>query len=211
MIEELTWLRPEEIEMRSMELIEAEMPEGNWSPLERLVVKRCIHTSADFDYARNLYFSGEAVERAAVLVKGGVTFVTDTNMAAAGINKAALEKCGSHVRCFMAEERVAAEAKERGVTRAIVSMERSAAITGPVIFVIGNAPTALIRLCEMQRKGVVAPALVIGAPVGFVNVVESKELLCQSQMPCIVPKGRKGGSNIAAAICNTLLYAAVGR
>lgn len=207
----ITLISPDEIESRSMELIAAEMPEGNWTHGELAVVKRCIHTSADFDYADNLYFSEQAAEIAVGLFRNGVTIVTDTNMAAAGINKAALKRSGSRVHCFMADADVAQEAKERGITRAIVSMERAAGMDGPVCFVIGNAPTALLRLHEMITAGDLQPALIIAVPVGFVNVTESKELICMTDVPCIVARGRKGGSNIAAAICNALLYQAVGR
>lgn len=205
------WIRPEEIEERSMAIIQEEMPEGNWTPGELLVVKRCIHTSADFDYASSLYFSEGAVESAVKALKAGLTIVTDTNMAAAGINKAAVSRCGGSVRCFMAEEEVAREAKSRQVTRATVCMEQAKRLDGPVAFAIGNAPTALIRLWEMIQAGEIHPEFIIGAPVGFVNVVESKELICRAGFPCIVPMGRKGGSNIAAAVCNALLYQAAGR
>lgn len=208
MHEQLTWVKPEEIEAHSMEIIEQEMPAGNWIPGELLVVKRCIHTSADFDYATSLYFSDGVVEHALKLLREGVTIVTDTNMAAAGINKPALARLNSSVCCFMADEDVAAEANARGITRAMVSMERAAQLSGHVIFAIGNAPTALIRLYELMEAGEICPDLVIGAPVGFVNVVEAKTLICGAKVPCIVPKGRKGGSNIAAAICNALLYQA---
>ena len=186
MIEEMQWVRPEEIEARSMAIIESEMPKGSWSAGELAVVKRCIHTAADFDYAENLYFSPHAVEQAVAMMKSGngFTIVTDTNMALAGVNKAALKQLNGNVRCFMADPDVAAEAKERGVTRAIVSMERAAKLSGPVIFAIGNAPTALIRLYEMMQNGEI----------------------CQSDVPCIVARGRKGGSNIAAAVCNALMY-----
>ncbi|RHP44633.1 precorrin-8X methylmutase [Clostridium sp. AF32-12BH] len=208
MIEEMQWVRPEEIEARSMAIIESEMPKGSWSAGELAVVKRCIHTAADFDYAENLYFSPHAVEQAVAMMKSGngFTIVTDTNMALAGVNKAALKQLNGAVRCFMADPDVAAEAKERGVTRAIVSMERAAKLSGPVIFAIGNAPTALIRLYEMMQTGEIHPDFIIGTPVGFVNVVESKELICQSDVSCIVARGRKGGSNIAAAVCNALMY-----
>ena len=208
MIEEMQWVRPEEIEARSMAIIESEMPKGSWSAGELAVVKRCIHTAADFDYAENLYFSPHAVEQAVAMMKSGngFTIVTDTNMALAGVNKAALKQLNGNVRCFMADPDVAAEAKKRGVTRAIVSMERAAKLSGPVIFAIGNAPTALIRLYEMMQNGEIHPDFIIGTPVGFVNVVESKELICQSDVPCIGARGRKGGSNIAAAVCNALMY-----
>ena len=198
MKEQMQWIRPEEIEARSMEIIESEMPQGSWSPGELAVVKRCIHTSADFDYAENLYFSEHAVEKALeIFRKGGFTIVTDTNMAASGINKKTLEKLGGRAVCFMAEEQVAAEAKKRGVTRAL---------DGPLVFAIGNAPTALIRLHEMMEEGRLHPDFIIAVPVGFVNVVESKELIAADPAPCIVARGRKGGSNIAAAICNALMY-----
>ena len=205
----MEWVKPEEIERRSMEAIEQEMPKGDWTLKERAVVKRCIHASADFDYAANLYFSPGAVEQALEALKQGASIVTDTNMAAAGINKRALGKLGGEVHCYRAHEDVAREAAQMGVTRALVSMERAAGLKGPVLFAIGNAPTALLRLEEMVREGAVAPALIIGAPVGFVNVVESKERICRLAVPCIVARGRKGGSSIAAAICNGLLYQAV--
>jgi precorrin-8X/cobalt-precorrin-8 methylmutase len=207
MIETMEWVSPDEIEARSMAIIEAEMPQGNWSPQELPVVKRCIHTAADFDYAKNLYFSSGAVSHAlGVLRDGGVTIVTDTNMALSGINKKALETLHCTARCYMADPEVAKEAKERGVTRAIVSMEHAARLDSQVIFAVGNAPTALVRLYEMIQAGQIHPAFIIGVPVGFVNVVESKELIMRTDVPCIVARGRKGGSNIAAAICNALLY-----
>jgi precorrin-8X/cobalt-precorrin-8 methylmutase len=183
------------------------MPQNSWSEQELPIVKRCIHTAADFDYAQNLYFSPGAVSHALdVLRDGGATIVTDTNMVLSGINKNALETLHSTARCYMADPEVAKEAKERGVTRAIVSMEYAARLEGPVIFAIGNAPTALVRLYEMIQAGQIHPAFIIGVPVGFVNVVESKELIMHTDVPCIVARGRKGGSNIAAAICNALLY-----
>lgn len=202
----IKWLEPGEIEKRSMAIIEQEMPAGSWAPGELQVVKRCIHTSADFDYARTLYFSPGAVEQARAILRAGITIVTDTNMAAAGINKPALKRHNCTVRCFMADEAVAQEAKARGITRAAVSVEYAARLSGPVFFVAGNAPTALIRLDDMMRAGAFRPLFIIAVPVGFVNVVEAKELIIGSGVPCIVAKGRKGGSNIAAAICNALLY-----
>lgn len=206
MAEEIKFVKPEEIEARSMEIIGEELGGRTWPEDEFPVVKRCIHTSADFDYADNLVFSEDAVRKGIAALRAGTSIVTDTNMAAAGINKRALGKCGGSVHCFMSLENVAAEAKERGVTRATVCMERGARIPGPVIFAVGNAPTALIRLYELIKEGELKPALIIGAPVGFVNVVESKELILRLDVPYIVARGRKGGSNIAAAICNALLY-----
>lgn len=206
MLDGIMIVKPDEIEKKSMEIIASEMGEHTWAEDELLVVKRCIHTAADFDYARNLVFSEGAVRQAREAVMAGASIVTDTSMAAAGINKKALARWGGRVHCFMAEEDVAREAKEKGVTRASICMERGAALEGPVIFAVGNAPTALIRLHEMMEEGRVKPALIIGAPVGFVNVVESKELILSASVPFIVARGRKGGSNIAAAICNAVLY-----
>ncbi|HIZ79883.1 MAG TPA: precorrin-8X methylmutase [Candidatus Lachnoclostridium stercorigallinarum] len=191
-----------------MEIIGREMGEraALWPPEELLVVKRCIHTSADFDYGENLVFSPGAVKLAVDALKKGVTIVTDTSMAAAGINKRSAAALGVEVRCFISDPDVAEEAKSRGVTRSAVCMERAAALGRPVIAAVGNAPTALIRLREMADEGLFRPELIIGVPVGFVNVVEAKELILETDIPHIVARGRKGGSNIAAAIVNALLY-----
>lgn len=201
-------MRPQEIETRSMEIIEEELGEraAAWPPEELLVVKRCIHTSADFDYGENLVFSPGAVEIALEALRNGVTIVTDTSMAAAGINKRSAAALGVEVRCFIADPDVAAEAKGRGVTRSAVCMERAAALGRPVIAAVGNAPTALMRIKELAEEGRFRPELVIGVPVGFVNVVEAKEMILGTDIPHIVARGRKGGSNIAAAIVNALLY-----
>ena len=195
-----------EIEGRSFEIITEELGNRQLVPGTELIVKRCIHTSADFDYAENLCFSEEAVEKAMKAIQEGACIVTDTQMAKAGINKKSLARYGGEVFCFIADEDVAAEAKQRGVTRAVVSMEKAAKMNKKLIFAIGNAPTALIRLYEMIENGELSPELVIGAPVGFVNVVQSKELIMKAPVPYIVARGRKGGSNIAACICNALLY-----
>lgn len=201
-------MRPQEIETRSMEIIEEELGEraAAWPPEELLVVKRCIHTSADFDYGENLVFSPGAVEIALKALRNGVTIVTDTSMAAAGINKRSAAALGVEVRCFIADPDVAEEAKGRGITRSAVCMERAAALGRPVIAAVGNAPTALIRIKELADEGRFRPELVIGVPVGFVNVVEAKEMILGTDIPHIVARGRKGGSNIAAAIVNALLY-----
>lgn len=192
-----------------MEIITEELGDKRFPEPEFSVIKRCIHTSADFDYADNLKFSKDSVALGIEAIKRGAHIVTDTNMAAAGVNKTVLRSFGGEVHCFMAEEDVAKEAKEREVTRSIVCMERGAQLKEEVIFAIGNAPTALIRICELIKEGKVKPALVIGAPVGFVNVLESKELLLSmKEVPYIVAGGRKGGSNIAAAICNAMIYEA---
>lgn len=205
---ELENVKPLDIEKRSFEIITEELGEKNAQliPGTELIVKRCIHTSADFEYADNLCFSENAAEKAMQAIRDGACIVTDTNMAWSGINKKALARYGGEAFCFIADEDVAAEAKERGVTRAVVSMEKAARMDRQLIFAIGNAPTALIRIYEMVKNGELDPALVIGAPVGFVNVVQSKELIMQTEVPYIVARGRKGGSNIAACICNALLY-----
>ena len=200
-------VKPMDIEKRSFEIITELLGDTPIPKENELVVKRVIHTSADFDYAKNLVFSQDAVAKGIEALKNGCDIVTDTQMAKAGINKTILGKLGGQVHCFMSDPDVAAEAKERGITRAIVSMERAAALEKPCIFAIGNAPTALISIKEQMEKGQLHPALIIGVPVGFVNVVESKELIIQSGLaPYIVARGRKGGSNVAAAICNALLY-----
>lgn len=204
-------MKPADIEKRSFAIITEELGGRTFPESVAEVVKRVIHTSADFDYADNLCFSPDAVEQAKAALEAGATIVTDTNMALAGISKPTLAKLGGKAVCLMADEDVAREAKARGVTRATVSMEHAAKLDGPLIFAIGNAPTALIRLHELIREGAVSPALVIGVPVGFVNVVESKELFIGGDTPYIIARGRKGGSNVAAAIVNALLYQIVKR
>ena len=196
---------PEEIERKSFEIIESEL-ERELDPVQKPIIKRVIHTTADFSYADTLCFSEHAVELAEEALKNGASIVTDTNMGKAGINKKKLSQFGGEVYCFMADEDVAAEAKSRGITRAAVSMEKAAAMKEDFIYAVGNAPTALIRLYEMIQEGKVNPKLIIGVPVGFVNVVEAKELIMSAQVPYIVARGRKGGSNVAAAVCNALLY-----
>ena len=204
----IDFILPSEIEKRSFEIISEELNKMGISIPEEQepITKRVIHTSADFDYASTMTYSDGAIARAKELIKNGAHIVTDTNMALSGINKKKLAEYGGQVHCFMADEDVAKEAKERQVTRATVSMERAAALDVPVIFAIGNAPTALIQLHEMMESGKFTPEFVIGVPVGFVNVVAAKELFLNSNVPFIINKGRKGGSNIAAAIVNAILY-----
>lgn len=204
-------MKPADIEKRSFAIITEELGGRTFPEGVAEVVKRVIHTSADFDYADNLCFSPDAVEQAKAALEAGATIVTDTNMALAGISKGTLAKLGGKAVCLMADEDVAREAKARGVTRATVSMEHAAKLDGPLIFAIGNAPTALIRLHELIEEGAVSPALVIGVPVGFVNVVESKELFLGRDTPYIIARGRKGGSNVAAAIVNALMYQIIKR
>ena len=199
-------VKPMDIEARSFEIITQLLGTQQIDRENELVVKRVIHTTADFDYAENLTFSPGAVKKGIEALRAGCHIVTDTTMAMAGINKTILAKLGGQVHCFIAEPDVAEQAKARGVTRSAVSMERAAELDKPCVFAIGNAPTALIALHELITAGTVKPALVIGVPVGFVNVVESKELILTDDVPSIVSRGRKGGSNVAAAICNAMLY-----
>lgn len=203
---ELQNVLPEDIEKRSFEMISQELGEIELDPAEEPVIKRVIHTTADFDYMKNLKFSESAVLKGIEALKKGAIIVTDTQMARAGINKSTLEALGGEALCFMADDDVAAAAKANGTTRATASMDKAAELNRPVIFAIGNAPTALVRIYELIKEGRLSPELIIGVPVGFVNVVESKELIMELDVPYIVARGRKGGSNVAAAICNAMLY-----
>lgn len=203
---ELENVKPMDIEKRSFEMITEELGDTPLIPGTELVVKRCIHTSADFDYAKNLCFSEDVVTKAMEALKNGACIVTDTQMAKSGINKKALARYGGEVFCFMSDEDVAELAKKNGTTRATASMDKAAAMDKKLIFAIGNAPTALVRLYELIKEDKIRPELIIGVPVGFVNVVQSKELIMETNVPYIVARGRKGGSNIAACICNALLY-----
>lgn len=207
-MEPLEYVLPGEIEKRSFEIISGELETRGicLPPEQEMITKRAIHTSADFDYAKTLVFSEHAVEKAKELIKNGADIVTDTNMALAGINKKLLAGFGGQVHCFMAEEEVAQLARERQTTRAAVSMQMAAEMKKPVLFAIGNAPTALLCLHEMYEKREYRPEFIIGVPVGFVNVVAAKELILHTDIPYIINRGRKGGSNVAAAICNAILY-----
>lgn len=207
------FIKPELIEQESLRIIESEMDKRRldfYSESELKIVKRCIHTSADFDYQYNLIFSKTAVQMAFKAIKDGALIVCDTTMAAAGMNKKVLADFNSEVKSFIADEDVAAEALEKGVTRSAICMEKAARLSGgnkrPVILAVGNAPTALIRLHELISNQEFIPDLIIGTPVGFVNVVESKELILAGSCPYIVSRGRKGGSNIAACIINSIIY-----
>lgn len=204
----IEYLNPEEIERRSFEIIGKELSERDirLPADEEMITKRVIHTSADFDYAGTLIFSKGAVCKIKELIGNGADIVTDTNMALAGINKKVLAEFGGTAHCFMASREVALLAKQKNMTRAAVSMEKAAEIEKPVIFAVGNAPTALIRLYEMAKESVWKPAFIVGVPVGFVNVEAAKELILETEIPHIVNRGRKGGSNIAAAIINAVLY-----
>jgi precorrin-8X/cobalt-precorrin-8 methylmutase len=208
----MDYMRPAQIERESMAMIERELnARGHMLPEEtKALVMRVIHTTADFDYAENLRFTPDAVRLAQTALRGG-TIVTDSNMALAGISRPALQKLGCSAYCYMAEPLIAQTAKERGVTRAVASMDHAADLFPGAVYAIGNAPTALLRLTEHIEEGM-RPALVIGVPVGFVNVVESKErvlAVCERYgVPAVIAWGNKGGSTVAAAICNALLYQA---
>jgi len=204
-------IKPEDIEKRSFEIIDEELAASGFEPRrlseeEIRVIKRCIHTTADFEYAKTMCFSYGAVKKMKSLIREGATIVTDTNMALAGINKKELDKYGCKAVCYMADKDIASKAEELGLTRACVSMEKAMVNDGPVIFVVGNAPTALITLKEHYEKREYTPAFVVGVPVGFVNVVVAKEMIVNSYIPHIVNRGRKGGSTVAAAIVNAVLY-----
>ena len=204
---ELEQVLPKAIERRRFEIITEELGDTQLIPGTEPIVKRCIHTSADFDYAKNLVFSKDAVQKALDAIRQGASIVTDTQMGKSGINKKRLAKYGGEVFCFMSDEDVAIQAKTNGTTRAVASMEKAAKLNKKLIYAIGNAPTALIHLYEQVEKGIVDPELIIGVPVGFVNVVQSKELILKLEdTPYIIARGRKGGSNIAACICNALIY-----
>lgn len=206
MIERQFITEPSEIERRSMAIIEEKIKDKNIDEKNKDVVKRVIHTTADFDYADNLVFSENAVDIFIEKLKNGANIVTDTNMALAGINKRVLNKLGVKAYCFMADDDVAKEASERGITRAAVSVEKASKLEGETIFVVGNAPTSLIAIDRLLSEGKLYPSLIVGVPVGFVNVVESKKLIMEGNIPYIVSKGNKGGSTVAAAIVNAVLY-----
>jgi len=197
---------PMDIEKRSFEIITELLGNRTIPPEQAPIIKRVIHATADFDYADNLVFSPDAVKIGIESLKGGCHIVTDTTMAMSGINKTILNRLGGQAHCFIADSDVSAEAKARGITRSMVSMEKASRLDKPCIFAIGNAPTALMALHELIQAGKVKPVLVIGVPVGFVNVVESKEQIMTDEIPYIVARGRKGGSSVAAAVCNALLY-----
>ena len=207
----LRYTKPKEIEEESMRIIEAGLKKRKkqFSKKELPVIMRAIHTTADFDYADNIVFTENAVERIEEIIKKGTTLVTDTEMALSGINKKALKRFGCGIFCFMSDPDVAKEAEKNGTTRAYAAMGYAACKYDSASYIIGNAPTALIRLCELLSEGS-RPSFVIAVPVGFVNVAESKEMILEAcsryDVPLIVSLKNKGGSNVAAGIMNALLY-----
>lgn len=207
-MQKIECLLPSEIEKKSFEIISTELKKMNIKIPEeqKSITLRTIHTSADFDFAKTMYYSKNSIQIAKDLIKNGADIVCDTNMAKAGINKKILEKFGGTVHCFMADEDVAQKSKNLKITRASASMEKAIKLNKPIIFAIGNAPTALISLYEMFEKKIYKPEFIIAVPVGFVNVELAKDLILETEIPCIINRGRKGGSPIAATICNALLY-----
>ncbi|MCM1226352.1 MAG: precorrin-8X methylmutase [Clostridium sp.] len=202
-------VKPDDIEKRSMEIIESELGDtSHLTDTEKTIVKRVIHTTADFDYLKNLKFSENAAEIGLQALLTGTVIITDTNMSLSGISKPALKALGCRAYCFTADSDVAESAKANGITRAVAAVDKAAKLYGQqkFIYAVGNAPTALIRLHELITQKKISPALIIGVPVGFVNVVYSKELIMTDNVPYIAAEGRKGGSTVAAAICNSLLY-----
>lgn len=196
-----------DIENRSFEIIEKELKGTALDPFEAPIIKRVIHTTADFEYLELLRFSSDAIRSAVeAFTRGGVTIYTDTTMALSGVSKPALRQLNANAVCYVADEDVKARALTQNSTRSVAGIDKSLNIEGPLIYAIGNAPTALIRLCELIQSGAVEPKLVVGVPVGFVNVIESKEMLKNLKVPSIIVEGRKGGSTVSAAICNALLY-----
>lgn len=200
----IDYIKPNEIETRSFEIIKSELKE-ELDPIKAPIIMRVIHTTADFEYVDNMAFSDDAVELAMDALSKGIAIVSDTNMVKSGVDKTRLSQLGGSIDCYIADEDVFRIAKEKETTRAKAAVDKAASLNKPLIFAIGNAPTALMHICELKKMGKLNPALVIGVPVGFVNVVESKEMLMESGIPYIVAKGRKGGSNVAAAIVNALL------
>ena len=208
---ELKHFAPADIERESMKIIKNELETlgKKIDPVNEKIILRAIHTTADFDYADSLFFTDGAADRAILALRNGADIVTDTNMAKAGVSKNALKKAGGDVFCYMADCDVAARARQEKTTRAVAAMKKAASENSGAVLAVGNAPTALFEICDLIGKGL-RPALVIGVPVGFVNVVESKERLKETclryDIPAVIAMGRKGGSSVAAAICNALLY-----
>jgi precorrin-8X/cobalt-precorrin-8 methylmutase len=199
-------MKPEQIETESFRIIDAEAGQHDWSPAEWQVVRRAVHTSADFEYVRSMVFSEGAVEQAMAALKSGCGIVTDTNMALSGISKVRLARFGNRVSCHVADADVMETARQEGVTRSIAAMRKAVSDPANRIFVIGNAPTALFELLRLTDEGKAKPALIIGLPVGFVGAEESKNALAATGhgVPFITNMGRKGGSNVAAAVVNAL-------
>ena len=202
-------MKPAEIEALSFDIIQKEagdhgFPQDQWS-----IVRRMIHTSADFDYLANVRFHADAVASGVQAIRRGGNVVTDTNMARAGIRKSAIVRFGGSLECLIDDPTVAHAARDSGCTRAMAAVDAAIPMMRQGLYVIGNAPTALMRLMELINAGKAAPALVVGLPVGFVNAAESKASLAAMDLPYITNVGRKGGSNVAASVVNALAIMAV--
>ena len=202
---------PHEITDRSFQIIQEEIdkidPDYHFaSPLQEAVIKRAIHTTADFDYLKNLKFTHNVLDRLKNTLMGQGVVYTDTTMALSGINKRRLDKLNVEYHCLIRDPRVIKMAHEKGITRSMAAVELAAQDTRPKIFIIGNAPTALCKIVEMVATGQLTATAVIGVPVGFVEAAESKQALYESAIPAIVALGRKGGSNLAAALLNAVMY-----
>lgn len=196
---------PMNIEEKSFEIIGEEMGPNSFSERELKIVKRVIHTTADFEYKDLIYIREGAIDAALEAIKNGGTIYTDTNMALSGISKKALKSLKCKAICYVDLEEVEKEAKEKKITRSMAAVEK-AAKEGVDIFVFGNAPTALFKLKELIEEGKCNPKFIIGAPIGFVGALESKEEIEKLPIPMITIRGRKGGSSVAATILNALLY-----
>lgn len=201
-------MKPHEIEQLSFQIIDSEAGDHGFSTDQWPVVRRVIHTSADFEWQQMIRFHPQAISSGVSAIRTGCPIVTDTNMARAGIRQRDLARFGGTVNCYMTDERVAETAARKGITRAKAAVDVAAPALSGGIYVVGNAPTALLRLIELMEKGTVRPALVVGLPVGFVNAAESKALLLECDVPHITNVGRKGGSNVAAAVVNALIIKA---
>lgn len=203
---------PQQIEQNSFviigDIIAEQRPDYHFaSEMHQAVIKRVIHTTADFDWLDILHFSPQVLTHITEGIQRGCTLYTDTTMAMSGINKTLLKQMGCECRCYISDPRVVETAPQQGITRSMAAVDVALAEPGEKLFVFGNAPTALFRLLERQGT----PVAVIGVPVGFVGAAESKAALAESELPCIAALGRKGGSNVAAAIINAILYQLRGR
>jgi precorrin-8X/cobalt-precorrin-8 methylmutase len=201
-------MKPQDIERLSFQIIDREAGDHGFTADQWEVVRRVIHTSADFEWQRMIRIHPGAIPAGVGAIRNGCSIVTDTNMARVGIRRRDLDRFGSAVSCYMTDERVAESASRQGITRARAAVDVAAPDIAGGIYVVGNAPTALLRLIELMDRGIAQPALVVGLPVGFVNAAESKVVLLESDIPYITNVGRKGGSNVAAAVVNALIIMA---
>ena len=202
-------MKPHEIEQQSFAMIDAEAGPHGFSPKQWQIVRRMIHTSADFEYLTSVRIHPRAVAAGIQALRRRGTIYTDTNMARTGIRTRDLATFGGRVQCLMASDRIKHIAADAGITRAEAAVDEVAGSLDDTIYVVGNAPTALFRLIALIQRRTAAPALVIGLPVGFVNAAESKAALLGLDVPYITNVGRKGGSNVAAGVINALILLAL--